>query len=98
LPNEPEKRIHYYTHVPGLGPVAVSRHAQARMDGENVSQAEFEAALFHPEEERPDGVGIRIRQNLTNPLSIVLIERPEPYRGAMLVKTTYRTRPQKKVS
>jgi hypothetical protein len=41
-------RQHYYPDVPGLGNVAVSRHAQDRMDEQNISQDAFERALLTP--------------------------------------------------
>jgi len=43
---------HFYRDVPRLGNVAVSRHAQARMEADGISQEVFDKALFEPT--RPD--------------------------------------------
>jgi hypothetical protein len=39
---------HYYPNVPGLGNVAVSRHALARMEEWGVTQEQFTDVLHHP--------------------------------------------------
>jgi hypothetical protein len=84
-----QKRKYYYTDVPRLGNVAVSRHAQDRMDEHGISQAMFERALLEP-----DGAdviepgGIRWRQK--DGVRVVIIDRPEPFKGAKLVKTVMR--------
>jgi hypothetical protein len=35
---------HYYPNVPGIGNVAVSRHAQDRLAEDGISEREFEAS------------------------------------------------------
>ena len=45
---EPEVRKHFYRGVLRLGNVAVSRHAQARMIAEGVTQEAFDRALLTP--------------------------------------------------
>jgi hypothetical protein len=63
---------HFYRDVPRLGNVAVSRHAQARMGTDGISQAVFDKTLFEPT--RPDvphGMDILWRER--NGLRIVII-------------------------
>ena len=48
-------RQHYYPDVPGLGNVAVSRHAQQRMDEHKISRDVFERALLTPTTEVEEG-------------------------------------------
>jgi hypothetical protein len=45
-------REHFYRDVKGLGNVAVSRHAQANMDRQGISQELFERVLLSPS--KPD--------------------------------------------
>lgn len=78
-------RQHYYPNVPGLGNVAVSRHAQERMDEHNISQAAFERALLTPTKEVEEDAEILWRER--DNVRIVIIQRPVPFRGAKLVKT-----------
>jgi hypothetical protein len=78
-------RQHYYPNVPGLGNVAVSRHAQGRMDEHNISQKAFERALFTPTNEVTEDADILWRER--DNVRIVIIQRPIPFRGAKLVKT-----------
>lgn len=80
---------HFYRNVPGLGNVAVSRHAQARMAADGVSQATFDRALLHPT--RPDvrdGADVLWRER--DGLRLVILTDPTPNVGAVLVKTVYR--------
>ena len=42
------QRQHLYRGVTGLGHVAVSRHAQDKMDREGISQELFERVLLNP--------------------------------------------------
>lgn len=82
------RRKHYYTDVVKLGNVAVSRHAQERMDELNISQEAFEKALLEPVgQDVPDGHGILWRER--GGVRIVIIEKPEPFKGAKLVKTVF---------
>jgi Domain of unknown function (DUF4258) len=78
-------RQYYYQAVPGLGNVAVSRHAQQRMDEHKISQAMFERALFTPTKEVEEGPEILWRER--DNIRIVIVQRPKPFRGARLVKT-----------
>jgi hypothetical protein len=78
-------RQHYYPNVAGLGNVAVSRHAQGRMDEHNISHEAFERALFTPTKEFEEGTEILWRER--DNVRVVIIQRPVPYRGAKLVKT-----------
>jgi len=83
------ERKYYYKDVPGLGNVAVSRHAQFRMDEQGIPETSFERALLTPVGgDTPDGIGIRWRER--DGVRLVIMERPEPWRGAMLVKTVHR--------
>ena len=84
---------HFYRDVPRLGNVAVSRHAQARMETDGISQEVFDKALFEPTHpDVPDGMDILWRER--NGLRIVIITNPTPNTGAKLVKTVYRVQNQ----
>jgi hypothetical protein len=84
-------RKHYYPDVPGLGNVAVSRHAQSRMDEETIAEDVFASVLLTAADV-PDGADIVKREG--RGITIVILRRPEPFKGAMLVKTVYRTQSQ----
>lgn len=90
-----QKRKHYYADVPRLGNVAVSRHAQDRMGEHGISQAMFESALLDPDgEDTLEPGGIRWRQK--SGIRVVIIDRPEPFAGAKLVKTAMRVGEQER--
>jgi hypothetical protein len=78
---------HYYPNVPGLGNVAVSRHAQDRMHEDGIAEDTFRDALMEGET-IPDGQDVVCREK--NGIRIVILRRPEPFTGAMLAKTVYR--------
>jgi hypothetical protein len=78
---------HYFPDVPGLGNVAVSRHAQERMATDHISEQAFLDALLNGDEV-PDGPEVLWRQK--EGIRVVILPRPTPFRGAMLVKTVYR--------
>jgi hypothetical protein len=80
---------HYYEDVPGLGNVVISRHAQARMEEFSLSQAALERVLLQPNpKDMRESNGILWRER--DGIRLVIIEKPEPFSGAMLVKTVYR--------
>ena len=84
---------HFYRNVPKLGNVAVSRHAQTRMEADGISQEAFEKALLEPiQPDVPDGMDILWRER--DSLRIVIITNPTPNVGAKLVKTVYRVESQ----
>ena len=84
---------HYYPNVPRLGNVAVSRHAQAQMEKAGIPEATFRRALLEPTRpDVPDGNGVLLRER--DGLRLVILTRPEPFVGAMLVKTVYRVKAQ----
>ena len=86
-------REHFYRNVPGHGSVAVSRHAQARMDEDDISQELFEKVLLTPPKaDIPDGQEILWREGYG--VRIVIIVNPTPNYGARLVKTVYRIEAQ----
>jgi hypothetical protein len=78
---------HYFPDVPGLGNVAVSRHAQARMQEDGISETAFRDVLINGET-IPDGQDVVWREK--DGVRIVILRRPEPFAGAMLAKTVYR--------
>src|SRR6187200_2142571 len=86
---------HYYPDVPGIGNVAVSRHAQDRLAGDGISEREFEAVLLRGDSV-PEGQDILWRQK--DGIRLVILLKPEPFRGATLVKTAYRIEPQAKAT
>jgi hypothetical protein len=90
---EPEVRNHFYRDVPKLGNVAVSRHAQASMIADGITQEAFDKALLQPTRpDVPDGADILWRER--DGLRIVILTNPTPNTGAKLVKTVYRIEKQ----
>lgn len=84
---------HYYADIIGLGNVAVSRHAQARMAGDGITQENFERVLLNPiRPDVKDGIDVVWRER--DGLRIVILTDPTPNMGAVLVKTVYRVKPQ----
>ena len=86
---------HFYRNVPKLGHVAVSRHAQKRMEEDNINPEVFERVLLTPV--KPDvreGADILWRER--DGIRIVVLENPTPPTGAKLVKTVYRIEAQAK--
>jgi hypothetical protein len=84
---------HFYRNVVKLGHVAVSRHAQKRMEEDSISPEAFERALLTPV--KPDvreGADILWRER--DGIRIVILENPTPPSGAKLVKTVYRIEAQ----
>ena len=79
---------HYFEDVPGLGNVAVSRHAQDRMANEGITEEVFVDVLNHPMQERPDGMSVMWREG--RGIRIVILLRPEPHQVAVLVKTVFK--------
>jgi Domain of unknown function (DUF4258) len=76
-----------------VGNVAVSRHAQTRMEEDGISQEAFDKALLEPtQSDVPDGMDIVWRER--DGLRIVIITNPTPNVGAKLVKTVYRVESQ----
>jgi len=84
---------HFYRDVPGLGNVAVSRHAQARLDIEGISQELFDKVLLHPT--KPDiSEGPDIVWRERDGVRLVILTKPVPNRGAVLIKTAFRIEQQ----
>jgi hypothetical protein len=84
---------HFYRGVERLGNVAVSRHAQARMEAEGISQEAFDKALLEPlQPDIPDGSDIVWRER--DGLRLVILTKPTPNVGAVLVKTAFRVQRQ----
>jgi len=84
---------HFFRGVQGLGNVAVSRHAQARMLEDGIHPDAFTRALLEPV--RPDvrdGTDVLWRER--DGLRIVILTNPTPDLGAVLVKTVYRVERQ----
>jgi hypothetical protein len=86
---------HFYRDVPGLGNVAVSRHAQGRAEEDGISQEAFDRVLLEPlTADVPDGAEIVWRER--DGIRLVILTNPTPNRGAVLVKTVYRVEAQAK--
>lgn len=81
----------YFTDVPGLGNVAVSRHAQDRAAEDGITEDAFARALERGKD-RPDGLATLWRED--GGVRLVIVRRPEPFRGAALVTTVYRVQKQ----
>jgi len=82
---------YYFENVPGIGNVAVSRHAQERAASEGVSERAFEQTLVNGTT-IPEGPGILWRE--LQGVRLVILTHPEPFRGAALVKTCFRVQEQ----
>lgn len=82
---------HYYTDVPRLGNVALSRHAQYNAAAQGVPEEMIKRCLTHGAD-RPDGDATWRDHGA---LRLVII-RPTPWRGAWLVKTLYLVAAQEK--
>jgi hypothetical protein len=78
---------HYFPDVPGLGNVALSRHAQERMIRDGISDDAFRDALFNGKT-IPDGHDVVWREK--DGVRVVILRQPTPFKGAMLAKTVYR--------
>ena len=78
---------HYFPNVPGLGNVALSRHAQERMSQDGISEEDFADVLMRGDT-IPDGQDVVWREK--DGVRIVILRKPTPFKGAMLVKTAYR--------
>lgn len=86
-------RKFYYEDVLKLGNVYVSRHAQDRMDDEGITPGLFEKVLLAPTRpDIPDGANVAWRER--DGVRLVILLNPEPDRGAKLIKTVYRVKPQ----
>ena len=86
---------HFYRNVPKLGNVAVSRHAQKRMEEDKISHEAFEHVLLAPvKQDVRDGTDILWRER--DGIRIVILENLTPASGAKLVKTVYRIEEQAK--
>ena len=83
---------HFYRDVPGLGHVAVSRHALSNMEALALTDDMFRRLLFEPEREIPDGLDVMYRER--GGIRAVILLYPTPNRGARLVKTVYRVEGQ----
>lgn len=88
-------RKHFYENVKRLGNVAVSRHAQSKMDADGVPHDQFEKVLLNPTRpDVPDGLDVLWRER--DGLRIVILTNPTPNTGAKLVKTVFRVENQAK--
>lgn len=87
---------HFYRDVPGLGNVAVSRHAQARAAEDGISQEAFERVLLSPlKPDVQEGADILWRER--DGIRLVILTNPTPNTGAKLVKTMFRVEEQARV-
>jgi hypothetical protein len=80
---------HYFSNVPGLGNVALSRHAQERMVQDGISEHELHEALLRGVT-IPDGQEVVWREK--DGVRVVILRTPTPFRGAMLATTIYRVK------
>ncbi len=90
---------HYWRNVPALidgahpGNVALSRHAQQQAERAGISEDMVHDALYTPDKkDLPDSQGVVFRER--GVIRLVVVLRPEPFRGASLVTTIIRKQPQ----
>ncbi len=81
---------HYWPDVPGLGNVAISRHAQARAVKHGITEGMIASALSRGTD-TPDGLSEVFRE--WGVVRLVIVLRPTPFKGACLVKTITRIKP-----
>lgn len=81
---------HYYTDVPTFRQVALSRHSQAKAIEHGISEEQVADVLMNGTD-IPDGTTGTFREK--DHVRMVII-RPDPFRGAMLVTTMFRVEPQ----
>lgn len=76
---------HYYPDVPGLGNVALSRHAQDRAEEDHITDVHVEEVFLHGRDTHDADSVWREHNGIR-----MIIITPTPFRGAKLVKTMYR--------
>jgi hypothetical protein len=79
---------HFYESVPKIGNVAVSRHAQANVLEQKITERDFELALFDPNKTVREGFNTLWLER--GGIRLVVVLRPEPFSGAALVTTAFR--------
>jgi len=82
---------HFYRDVPGLGNVALSRHAQQRAIEEGITDHQVDQVFLHGKNTREAGALLREYAGVR----FVLVE-PEESHGALLVVTIYRVQTRAK--
>jgi hypothetical protein len=82
---------HYWTDVPRLGNLAITRHAQSQAEARGISETMVADTLAHGED-TPDSPSTVFRDR--GRIRLVIIPRPEPYRGAALCVSIIRLEPQ----
>ena len=85
---------HFYMHVPGMGNVAFSRHAQRQAKGMKIPESIIKDVLFNGED-TPDGMDMVWREK--KGIRLVIILFPTPNIGAKLVKAIYKVKQQERV-
>lgn len=80
---------HYYTNVPVFGQVALSRHSQANAIEHGISEQQVEDVMMKGAD-TPDARGTLREKDYVR----LVIIRPTPFAGAMLVTTMFRVEPQ----
>lgn len=83
---------HFYEDVPKLGNVAISRHAQARIEEDDIPHKVFEDVLWDGKD-TPEGHRVLLRDG--KGIRIVVLLDTDDSRGAKLVKTVFRMKPVK---
>lgn len=83
---------HYFANVPRLGNVAISRHAQERLQDSGVTE-ELLARVLNEGKDTPDGMDVVWREALG--IRLVIVLKPTPFRGAKLVTTAFRIEAQR---
>lgn len=87
---------HFFRDVPKVGNVAVSRHAQENAAEQKITEHDFRLALFEPTRRVSEGFNTVWLER--GGIRLVLIPRPEPFRGAALITTAYRLKEHEFVS
>ena len=83
-------RKYYYSNIPHLGNIAVSRHAQSRLDEYKISQSIFEDILYNGKETKE---GFNILHKDSHGIRLIIILNPDPPTGAKLISTIIKLKP-----
>jgi hypothetical protein len=78
---------HYHQDVPGIGNVAISRHAQVNCTGQRIADSHIDALLNHGARTDIEGGCVQLDHA---GIRAIVVRRPEPFSGAALMVTVFR--------
>lgn len=78
---------HYYPNVPGLGNVALSRHAQNACAEQGIGDSAIESLLLNGSRVDVEGGNVQVDHA---GIRCVIVRKPVPFSGAALMVTAFR--------